>query len=296
MQYNRNNKLFAVFFTFALHAAVFAFAGKLHVESPDEAVPAKSQERMVFMAVVPAPPAQIHLEPPRPPAASAPAPVPALPDPARPRAAAAVPARARQETPANLPAAKKPASMAAPPAPTAEEWVFAARYTNKNSKGYRYSWGKQVRSMMGTAVEGPGQGEVRFRVEIAPDGSLARLETLWTTSAAAEKLARKAVEAMPRLPPTPTGKPLVFDKTISFTATASEAPPSYRDDCLPDPPIFHNPFAWDGKSPQVPGEPEPVEKLDPKALEECLKQLPQDSIDAEMSRDKQQMDRWGWKN
>jgi hypothetical protein len=35
--------------------------------------------------------------------------------------------------------------------------------------------------MMGTAIEGPDQGVVRFRVEIAPDGSLARLETLWTT-------------------------------------------------------------------------------------------------------------------
>ncbi len=81
--------------------------------------------------------------------------------------------------------------MAAPAAPTAEEWAFAAGYTLKNSKGYRHSWGKQVRSMMGTAVEGPDQGTVRFRVEIAPDGRLANLETLWTTSVVAERLARR---------------------------------------------------------------------------------------------------------
>lgn len=187
------------------------------------------------------------------------------------------------------------ASMDAPAPPSAEEWAFAARYTNKNSKGYRYSWGQQVRSMMGTAVEGPDQGFVRFRIEIAPDGTLAKLETIWTTSSVAEQLARKAVESMPPLPPTPTGKPLIFEKTISFTPFASDGPPSYKDDCLPDPPAFRNPFAWDGKSPQVSAEPPKTEKLDPQAMEECLRQLPQDSIEAEMARDKRAMERWGWK-
>ena len=57
---------------------------------------------------------------------------------------------------------KQPASMEAPSAPTAEEWSFASKYTLKNSKGYRHSFGQQVRSMMGTAVEGPDQGQVRF--------------------------------------------------------------------------------------------------------------------------------------
>ena len=60
------------------------------------------------------------------------------------------------------------ASLAAPSAPTSEEWAFASKYTLKNSKGYRHSFGQQVRSMMGTAVEGPDQGQVRFRIEIAP--------------------------------------------------------------------------------------------------------------------------------
>jgi hypothetical protein len=189
---------------------------------------------------------------------------------------------------------KQPASLAAPPAPTAEEWAFAAQYTNKNSKGYRYSWGQQVRSMMGTAVEGPDQGVVRFRVEIAPNGNLAKLDTLWTTSAVAEQLARKAVESMPPLPPTPTGKPLIFEKTISFTPYASDGPPSYRDDCLPDPPAFRNPFVWDGKSPQVVAAPPKTDKLDPQALEDCLRQLPKDSIEAEMARDQRAMERWGW--
>lgn len=190
---------------------------------------------------------------------------------------------------------KQPASMAAPPPPSTEEWAFAAKYTLKNSKGYRYSWGQQVRSMMGTAVEGPDQGVVRFRVEIAPDGTLAKLETLWTTSAVAEQLARKAIETMPPLPATPTGKPLIFEKTISFTPYANDGPPSYRDDCLPDPPAFRNPFAWDGRSAQMRAEPPKTEKLDPQAMQECLRQLPKDSIEAEMARDQRAMERWGWR-
>lgn len=196
---------------------------------------------------------------------------------------------------AALPAApRQPASMAAPPAPTAEEWAFAGRYTLKNSKAYRYTWGQQARSMMGTAVEGPDQGMVRFRVEIAPDGSLASLETLWSTSPVAERLARQAIASMPNGPATPTGRPLIFEKTISFTPFASDGPPLYKNDCLPDRPTFSNPFAWDGKSAPVRAEPKPVEKPDPQALEDCLKQLPRDSIEAEMARDQRLMDRWGW--
>jgi len=189
---------------------------------------------------------------------------------------------------------KTPATLSAPSAPTAEEWAFAAQYTNKNSKGYRHSWGQQVRSMMGTAVEGPDQGEVRFRIEIAPNGTLAQLDTLWSTSALAEKLARQAIQNMPPLPPTPTGKPLIFEKTISFSPFASDGAPSYKDDCLPDTPAFKNPFAWDGKSEQTKTHSEPPQpKLDAKAMEECLRQLPKDSIEAEMARDQRVMDQWG---
>jgi len=200
-----------------------------------------------------------------------------------------------QDNAVTMPATDRPpATKAAPPAPTAEEWSFASKYTLKNSKGYRYHWGQQVRSMMGTAVEGPDQGMVRFRVEIAADGVLAKLETLWTTSVVAEQLARKAIENLPTLPPTPTGKPLIFERTISFTPFASEGPPIYQDDCLPDSPVFRNPFAWDGKSPQVYAKPQPAITIDPKMLEECLKQLPKDSIEAIMAHDQREMDRWGW--
>jgi hypothetical protein len=188
--------------------------------------------------------------------------------------------------------ARTPATQAAPAAPTAEEWAFASRYALKNGKAYRYTWGQQVRSMMGTAVEGPDQGWVRFRVEIAPDGRLARLETLWTTSPVAERLARQAIEAMPGWPPTPNGKPLVFERTIAFTPFGSDAPPLYKDDCLPDPPAFSNPFAWDGKSAQEPARPRPVEKPDPQALEDCLKQLPKDSIEAEEAHDRRLLEQW----
>lgn len=148
--------------------------------------------------------------------------------------------------------------------------------------------------MMGTAIEGENAGEVRFRVEIAPDGTLAKIETMWTTSSVAEQMARQAIESMPPLPPTPTGKPLIFERTISFTPFASDWPPIYDDDCLPDPPVFTNPYAWDGKSPQVARiEPKPVEKLDPHALEECLKQLPQNSIEAEVAREQRLQSQWG---
>jgi hypothetical protein len=191
---------------------------------------------------------------------------------------------------------RPPASMAAPPAPTAEEWAFAGRYALKNSKAYRYTWGQQVRSLMGTAIEGPDQGMVRFRVEIAPDGTVARLDTLWSTSPVAERLARQAVADMPHGPATPTGRPLVFERTISFTPFAADGPPLYRDDCLPDPPAFSNPFVWDGRSPQVRAEPKPAEQPDPQALADCLRQLPQDSIDAESAHDRRLMDQWGWRD
>jgi hypothetical protein len=184
--------------------------------------------------------------------------------------------------------------MAAPPPPTAEEWALAGQYALKNSKRYRYTWGQQVRSMMGTAAEGPDQGLVRFRVEIAPDGTLARLDTLWSTSPVAEQLARTAIGQMPPLPPTPTGLPLVFERTIAFSPFASDGPPLYKDDCLPDPPVFRNPFAWDGRSPQTRAEPAAAEKPDPRALEECLRQLPRDSIEAEAAHDQRLMDQWGW--
>lgn len=183
-----------------------------------------------------------------------------------------------------------------PAAPTAEEWAFASKYTLKNSKGYRHAWGKQVRSLMGAATEVADQGQVRFRIEIAPNGSIVKIETLWKTSDRAEQLARKAIKSMSALPTTPTGKPLIFERTISFTPFASDDTPFYADDCLPDPPSFTNPFAWDGKSPQEIKKSKPVEKLSPAALAECLKQLPQDSIEGENARTQRLMDQWGQNN
>ena len=182
--------------------------------------------------------------------------------------------------------------MHAPPAPTAEEWAQASNYPLKNSKRYRHTWGQQVRSMMGTAFEGPDQGVVRFQIEIAPNGTLTRLETLWSTSPKAEELARKAIRSMPPLPPTPTGLPLVFEKTISFQPFVTDIPPLYKDDCQPDPPSFINPYAWDGKSPPGPAVQPTGGKLDTKAFEDCLKLLPEDSVEAEAANDRRQIERW----
>ena len=44
---------------------------------------------------------------------------------------------------------------------------------------------------------------------------------------------------------------------------------------------------------QKPSVVEVSKKLDSQALEECLRQLPQDSIEAETARDQRIMDQWG---
>jgi hypothetical protein len=269
----------AVFVSVALHAVVFAIVSNHQFTKPDAP---KADEKIIYLEVV-SPRSEKQLpEPVIPPTAKAPKAMPAI----------QAPQDALIATPATE--ERQAASMAAPSAPTAREWAFAAKYTNKNSKGYRYHWGQQVRSMMGTAVGGKDQGVVRFRLEIAPDGTLVKLETLWTTSAVVEQLARKAISNLPPLPPSPTGKPLVFERTISFTPHESGGPPVYKNDCLPDAPIFRNPFVWDGTSPRVRAEDKPLEKLDPQAYEECKKQLPQDSIEADVANNKAKMDRWGW--
>jgi hypothetical protein len=266
----------------ALHALLFALAFTRFDALTDKPDPRAREPRVTVLYVRPPEPEKSVSEP-EPPAPMVAAPI--VPRPPIP--APEVPSLAE-------PGTLQAASMAAPPAPTAEEWAFAAQYTLKNSKGYRHTWGQQVRSMMGTVVEGPDQGMVRFRIEIAPEGSLTRLDTLWSTSAVAERLARQAIGSMPQWPPTPTGRPLIFEKTISFTPHASDGSPLYKDDCLPEPPAFRNPFAWDGKSAREPALARPIEKPDPQALEDCLKQLPQDSVEAESARDQRLMDRWGW--
>lgn len=268
--------------TVALHALVFVLASTHWGALEAEADPPPREQTITLLVLRPPEPERSAPEP-EPPSVVADAPLPPTP--------IAVPELSSPVGPA---APREPASLAAPPAPTAQEWAFASTYQLKNSKGYRYTWGQQVRSMMGTAIEGPDQGMVRFRVEIAPDGSLARLDTLWSTSAAAERLARQAIGSMPRWPPTPTGRPLIFEKTISFSPFASDGPPLYKDDCLPDPPVFSNPFAWDGKSARVQVQTEPPEKPDAQSLEDCLKQLPKDSIEAESARDQRLMGQWGW--
>jgi hypothetical protein len=264
-----------------LHALVFALAFT-HLGALTVKTDSRAREQKVTVLYLRPPEPEKSAPEPEPPAAMAEAPAVRLPTIPVPEVASVVaPVTPRQ-----------PASMAAPPAPTAQEWAFASTYKLKNSKGYRHTWGQQVRSMLGTAGEGPDQGMVRFRIEIAPDGSLTRLETLWSTSPVAERLARQAIGSMPQWPPTPTGRPLIFEKTISFSPFASDGPPLYKDDCLPDPPVFSNPFAWDGKSARAQVLPKPIEKPDLQALEDCLKQLPQDSIEAESARDRRVMDQW----
>jgi hypothetical protein len=191
-----------------------------------------------------------------------------------------------------VPQEKKLAYMDAPPAPSTEEWQKASTYTLKNSKRYRHNWGQQVRSMMGRSVEGPDQGMVRFHIEIAANGQLSKLETLWSTSPVAEKLARQAIENMPPLPPIPTGKPLIFQKTISFQPVDDGWPPIYKYDCLPDPPTFKNPFAWDGKSPQASIQQKVADGSKQVIPTDCPA-IEDDTIDAEAGDMKRQFEIWG---
>ena len=170
--------------------------------------------------------------------------------------------------------------------------MLATKYTLKNSKAYRYAWTLQLRSTMGPALQAQDQGAVRFRFQIAPDGKLARLETIWSTSKTVEARARQAIAAMPATPPTPTAKELVFEKTIVFSRFHAEMPPSYRDDCTPDTPSFRNPFAWDGRSPQpavIADKPETVSQAD---IEKCRNQLPPETVEGEAGHDQRELDRW----
>lgn len=133
MRASDRSHVLAIAFSFGLHAAVFALASgyQFGFRSTQKAPP-KSQT--VFMQVVPLPQEQVPSRDQEllPVAQSSPEKPPVITEVAD-----------SQDKP--LPA-KEPARMAAPPAPTADEWAFAAKYTSKNSKGYRYSWGQQVRS------------------------------------------------------------------------------------------------------------------------------------------------------
>lgn len=281
------DKLLPVALSLALHG--LAILGVAYMSDTSRHEPPPDEERVIYMELLSPPPIE-------PPAPSAEAPPPPALKPA-PTAVASSIAVASAPTRA---AAPPPASMPAPPAPSAEEWTLAAGYQLKNSKRYRHNWGQQVRSLMGTAVEGPDQGQVRFRIEIAPNGTLARLDTLWSTSPVAEQLARTAVSAMAPLPPTPTGQPLVFEKTITFSAFHSEDPPVYRNDCEPDPPAYGNRFAWDGHSPMpspgsyaIPAGPNtPPDPAATMSREECLKLLPPDSVEGEAAHDRRELERW----
>jgi hypothetical protein len=277
----------AIAASFLAHAALLAMLAAGHKATPPAPGPVPPPLR-VTMVLPAARPPDIKALPPLAPMAPFSKPSAAPSRASRPalRAPAATQAEAEHA----------PASMEAPAPPSAEEWQQAATYTLKNSKRYRYAWGQQVRSMMGTAVEGPQQGDVRFRVEIAPDGHLARLDTIWSTSDTAERLAREALSHMPPLPPTPTGQPLVFEKTISFQPQDRGWPPIYQYDCLPDPEGFKNPFAWSGSSDRattLETNPEPSETMTAAEKEECVKGLPKDSLQAVTVDQERQFKVWG---
>jgi hypothetical protein len=148
--------------------------------------------------------------------------------------------------------------------------------------------GRSLRETRGGSV-------VRFEIEIAPNGKVVRVDTIWSTSDKAEALARAAIAQLPELPPTPTGKPLVFEKTISFQPFETGWPPIYKYDCIPDPPKRPYPWAWDGVSTPNPPGYEAVKnaKIEPPAPKptECP-DAPEDSLEAEAADMQRQFDMW----
>lgn len=262
--------LYVWIFTLALHGLVLFVAFQARAPRPQATQDPPAEWKFTIVTQAPARPDKARQVPSQP-AVAAPHP----------------PLAARDAAP------RTPASMAAPAPPTAQEWALAAKYTLKNSKRYRYNWGQQVRSMMGTAVEGPDQGVVRLHVEIAADGRLEKVETLWSTSPVAEKLAHDAVQRMPPLPPTPDGKPLIFETTIAFQPFDLGWPPIYKYDCLPDPPKFRNPFVWDGKSPQAIAQTTDQKEAGNAPSAECLSTLPEDTPEAESADMDRQLKQWG---
>jgi hypothetical protein len=271
----RTSLFVAVLLSLALHAGILVVR-QMHALPPTPDLEAPPEPLLLSMQIPP-------IEKPKP-----------IPQTSRAKPARIASTAPLQPVPVSAPN-QTPASMAAPPPPTAEEWGLASTYTLKNSKRYRYHWGQQVRSMMGTAVEGPQQGHVRFRIEIAANGKLAKIDTLWSTSDTAEKLARQAMESLPPLPPTPTGQPLVFEQTIAFAPYESGWPPIYKYDCFEDPPTFKNPFVWNGTSPQV--APPIVQRSAPPPTKApnhvgCHNDAQPDSMEAETADIKRQFDIW----
>ena len=119
----RKPSFFAFVLSLALHAVVLAWAAGWVFKPADAPPPPKAQTTVVYLNL-PKPPDLPQREPvePKPITAPAPKPAPVLPQVTTTPTAPAT----RSDAPR--------ATMAAPPPPTAEEWAFAARYTNKTAR------------------------------------------------------------------------------------------------------------------------------------------------------------------
>ena len=126
MQFNKHNHLLAIFLSVALHALVISLASNNQVRLTHKPAMPEAEETIAFLEVLPPSQEKNFSEPVQQTLITKQvfSAAPAIPVP--------------QDGPV---AERQPASQAAPPAPTAQEWAFAAKYTLKNSKGYRYIWG-----------------------------------------------------------------------------------------------------------------------------------------------------------
>lgn len=167
MQFSKYKRLFAAFFSVALHVIVLSIVNNNQLRSSNQPDTLKTKAEIVYLNLLPEDPVKTFTMPdpaeltePVPnvspafqvtranilmPPSMEPqqAPLAALPDPATPANDIELDTSATPVIPdalANPPAmseTRQPAFLAAPAAPTPQEWAFAAKYTLKNSKGYR---------------------------------------------------------------------------------------------------------------------------------------------------------------
>ena len=130
MKLIKGNRFFAILASVMLHVAVLSLLANRQIIFNVKPDTPKLKEEVIFLEVVPQHPQKsLSQDTDQVRATNSASPV------------APVIQVALDNAPTHPVTDREPASLAAPPAPTAQEWAFAAKYTLKNSKGYRYTWG-----------------------------------------------------------------------------------------------------------------------------------------------------------
>lgn len=125
MQFKKANYLLAVFFSVALHALVFVYANNFQFQPIGKPEILKPKKEVIVVEMTVPPPVEVQPEPA----------LKIITTESKP----AVTRLIQNDSVVTPLADRQLASLAAPPAPTTEEWTLAGKYTLKNSKRYRYT-------------------------------------------------------------------------------------------------------------------------------------------------------------